>query len=211
MARDLDSKCKKCRRAGEKLFLKGDRCFSPKCAMVRKPYPPGVHGKTMTRGRSEFGRQLAMKQKIKWTYGLLERQFRKHFKEASRKKGVTGDILLARLETRLDNVVYRMGWADSRVLARQLVGHGFFKINGKKVTIPSYEVKVGDTIAPVQTKQKKKYLKERANFLKNKKDFPAWIYFDADNKMEGKIIAIPKREDVEASIDPQLVVEFYSK
>lgn len=210
MARDLQSKCKKCRRAGEKLFLKGDRCSTPKCAIIRKAYPPGMHGKKMTRGKSEYGKQLAMKQKMKRTYGIMERQFRKHFEEARRKTGVAGDLLIARLEMRLDNVIYRIGFAGSRSLARQLVRHGAFKINSRKTDIPSYEVKIGDMVSLSETKKGKTYFKNQGAVLKNKKGISSWIQFDA-GKMEAKITAVPRREEAGGDIDPQLVVEYYSR
>lgn len=210
MGRDLNSKCKRCRRAGEKLFLKGDRCSTPKCAIIRKAYPPGMHGKSMSRGKSEYGKQLAMKQKIKRTYGVMERQFRKHFEEVRRKAGVTGNLLVARLEMRLDNVIYRIGFASSRSLARQLVSHGAFKINGRKADIPSCEVKVGDVVSLSGTKKDKTYFKNQLVLLKSKKGIPSWIQFDA-GKMEGKITAIPRREEAGGDIDPQLVVEYYSR
>ncbi len=210
MGRNLDSKCKKCRRAGERLFLKGDRCASPKCAMVRKPYAPGAHGKNMARNISEYGRQLAMKQKIKRIYGIMERQFRKHFSEVQHKVGITGDLLITRLEMRLDNVIYRMGFASSRTLARQLVCHGAFMINGKKVDIPSYEVKVGDLVSINESKKGKNYFINQSTIVKNKKDFPSWIQFD-NSKFEGKILARPSREEAGENIDPQLVVEYYSR
>ncbi|MFA5777766.1 MAG: 30S ribosomal protein S4 [Parcubacteria group bacterium] len=210
MARSIDAKCRKCRRAGEKLFLKGDRCSSPKCAMVRKPYAPGVHGKKKTRGLSEYGRQLAMKQRIKRIYGVLERQFRKHFDEVKNKQGVTGDLFIARLEMRLDNVVYRIGFSSSRSGARQLANHGLIKVNGKKVSIPSFWIKVGDVVGINETKIEKNYFKNHFQILKSKKDFPAWIQFDA-GKTEGKIIASPRREDVGSTVDPQMVVEYYSR
>ncbi len=210
MANTIDSKCKLCRRAGEKLFLKGDRCLSPKCAMVRRPYAPGVHGQNPSRGRSEFGRQLSMKQKIKRVYGVMERQFRHHFEESKERQGATGDLLLQRLECRLDNVVYRLGFAPSRVAARQLVGHKFFTVNGKRMNIPSYEVKVGDVIALKDTKENKIVTKNRVEVLKNKNDVPHWLALDAE-KLEGKVIALPSREDVGISVDAQMVVEYYSK
>lgn len=209
MAKIFD-KCKLCRRAGEKLFLKGDRCLSPKCAMVRKPYAPGMHGKGVSRGGSEFGKQLAMKQKIKRIYGVLEKQFRNHFEEVRHKQGVVGDLLIARLETRLDNVVYRLGFAPSRALARQLVSHKFFSVNGKRLDIPSAMVKVGDIVKISDLKKEKTYLKNILEQLKNKKDVPAWLELNAA-KLEGKIVSLPRREDVGINVDPQMVVEFYSK
>lgn len=210
MARTTDAKCKKCRRAGEKLFLKGDRCGSPKCAMIRKPYAPGAHGKKVSRGLSEYGKQLAMKQKIKRIYGILERQFRKHFEEIKNKQGVTGDLFLARLEMRLDNVVYRMGFSSSRTTARQLVNHGAFRVNQKKINVPSFKVKVGDLISVSKFKENKNYFKNQSQILKNKKDFPSWIQFDGE-KMEGKVISAPSRSDIGSGIDPQMVVEYYSR
>ena len=211
MANTIDAKCRKCRRAGEKLFLKGDRCNGAKCGIVRKSYAPGVHGKKPTRGnKSEFGAQLAVKQKIKRIYGVMERQFRKHFEEVKGKKGITGDLLLRRLELRLDNVVYRMGLASSRSQARQIVNHGLIAVNGKKLDIPSYEVRVGETISINTTKKEKQYFKNLEQSLKNKKDFPGWISFDA-GKLEGKIIGEPKREEAGITLDAQVVVEYYSR
>lgn len=211
MARDTQAQCRKCRRAMEKLFLKGDRCNGPKCAMVKRAYIPGVHGKKMSRGnRSEYGIQLSAKQKIKRIYGVMERQFRKHFDDVKHKKGVTGDLLLVRLETRLDNVVYRMGFASSRTLARQLVNHGLIAVDGRKVTIPSCEVKVGQTIGIKSGKEQKNYFKNLEQVLKNKKDFPGWISFDAE-KNEGKVVSLPTREDAGTNVDAQIVVEYYSR
>ncbi len=211
MARDTQAQCRKCRRAMEKLFLKGDRCNGPKCAMIKRAYIPGVHGKKMSRGnRSEYGTQLSAKQKIKRIYGVMERQFRKHFDDVKNKKGVTGDLLLIRLETRLDNVVYRMGFASSRALARQLVNHGLIAINNKKVSIPSYEVKVGQTISIKSGKEQKNYFKNLDQVLKNKQDFPSWISFD-NQKSEGKIISLPTRDEIGTNVDAQVVVEFYSR
>lgn len=210
MGRYLDAKCRLCRRAGEKLFLKGERCFTPKCAMVRKPYAPGIHGKSGSRGLSEFGKQLAMKQKIKRIYGIAERQFRHHFDEVKHKTGVAGDLLIARLELRLDNVVYRSGFAPSRTLARQLVGHGMFCVNGKALNIPSAALKIGDVITIAEIKKGKNYFRNNEQIIKGKGDVPSWILFDGE-KMEGKIVALPKREDVGIAISPQDVVESYSK
>lgn len=210
MARSIDPKCRKCRRAGEKLFLKGDRCNTPKCAIVRRAYAPGVHGKKVSRSSSEFGFQLAVKQKIKRIYGVMEKQFRRHFEEVKNKKGITGDLLLARLEMRLDNVVYRLGLASSRAQARQLVNHGLIAVNGKKVTIPSFEVKPGSLIAINPSKVNKNYFKNLEQVLKNKKDFPSWINFDAV-KLEGKILNIPSRSDMGINLDAQVVVEYYAR
>lgn len=209
MARNLD-KCKLCRRAGEKLFLKGDRCFSPKCAFVRKAYVPGVHGKTVSRGQSEFGKQLAMKQRIKRIYGVLEKQFRKHYEDVSRRKGVTGDLLLARLEMRLDSVVYRLGFASSRALARQLVSHRAFRVNGKALSTPSAELRVGDEISIAQTKVGKAYFQNKQKEILNKKDVPKWLLLDSAS-FSGKVVSMPTRTDIGIHVDPQAVVEYYSK
>ncbi|MCX6761852.1 MAG: 30S ribosomal protein S4 [Candidatus Moranbacteria bacterium] len=211
MARDTEAQCRKCRRAMEKLFLKGDRCNGPKCGMVKRAYIPGVHGKKMSRGnRSEYGIQLAAKQKIKRIYGVLEKQFRKHFSDVKGKKGVTGDLLLIRLETRLDNVVYRMGFGASRAQSRQLVNHGLIAVNGRKVSIPSYEVKVGQAISIKTGKEQKNYFKNIDQALKNKQDFPSWISFDA-TKLEGKVISLPTRQEIGTGVDAQVVVEYYSR
>jgi small subunit ribosomal protein S4 len=210
MARDINASCRKCRRAGEKLFLKGDRCGGLKCAIVRKNYAPGVHGKKFSRGTSEYGKQLAMKQKIKRIYGVLERQFRKHFDQANKHHGITGDLLMTRLEMRLDNVVYRMGFGNSRKQSRQLVNHGLFNVNGKKVDISSFEVKVGDVVSVRESKKDNEYFKKQSEILKNKKDFPSWIIFD-ETKLEGKISAVPKGDELEIGVDPQMVVEYYSR
>lgn len=210
MANNIDSKCKLCRRAGEKLFLKGDRCLSPKCAIVRRPYAPGIHGHNPTRGGSEFGRQLAMKQKIKRLYGVMERQFRHHFDEVRNIPGITGDQLLSRLERRMDNVVYRFGFAPSRATAAQLVSHKMFELNGKRMNIPSVEIKVGDVITVKTNKKEKIYFKNLMEQLSNKKDVPHWLVLDAE-KMEGKVVSLPTREDVGVYVDAQMVVEYYSK
>ena len=211
MARDTEAKCRKCRRAMEKLFLKGERCNGPKCGMVKRAYIPGVHGKKMSRGnRSEYGIQLSAKQKIKRIYGVMEKQFRKHFDDVRRKKGVTGDLLLVRLETRLDNIVYRMGFASSRAQARQLVTHGLISVDGKKMSIPSCEIKVGQVIGMRDTKKETAYFKNIEPALKNKKDFPVWITFNA-SKLEGTIVSLPSRDDIGTNIDAQVVVEYYSR
>jgi small subunit ribosomal protein S4 len=210
MARDTQAKCRKCRRAGEKLFLKGERCNTPKCGVVKRAYAPGAHGKKMSRAMSEYGTQLATKQRVKRIYGVLERQFKNHFDEIKNKKGITGDLLLARLESRLDNVVYRMGLATSRPLARQLVNHGLVSVDGKKISIPSYEVKIGKTIGINTSKKDKIYFKNIDQALKNKKDFPAWISFD-NQKNEGKIVSVPEKRDIGINVDAQIIVEYYSR
>jgi len=210
MARSIDAKCRKCRRAGEKLFLKGDRCATPKCGIVRRAYAPGVHGKKVARNFSEYGTQLMVKQKIKRIYGVLEKQFRKHFEEVENKPGATGDLLMTRLEMRLDNVVYRLGFASSRAQARQLVNHGLISVDGKKNTIPSSEVKIGKVISINSNKAEKNYFKNLNQTIKNKKDFPNWISFDAKS-LAGKIIKLPERNDTGINVDAQVVVEYYSR
>lgn len=178
--------------------------------MVRRPTPPGQHGAKKTRSASEFGRQLSMKQKIKRVYGVMERQFRHHFEEAQKRHGVVGNELMSRLERRLDNAVYRLGFAPSRALARQLVSHKSFLVNGKRADVPSFEVKVGDIISVKAEKRGNAYFKSLSETLANAKGIPAWLSLDAA-KLEGKVIGLPSRNDVEVNVDPQLVVEYYSK
>jgi len=212
MARDLTNKCKLCRRAGEKLFLKGERCGTPKCAIIRRAYPPGVHGAKGKRNPSEFGQQLAMKQKMKRVYGVLERQFKKYFVAVKEKPGITGDLLLQKLELRLDNAIYRAGFAPNRRLARQLVRHSHFLVNGKRVNIPSYEVKVGDEVAVKENKANKNYFQQIREIIKEKKagDAPGWIEL-LPEKNAFKIKSLPARENIDLNLDAQMVVEFYSR
>ncbi len=208
MARLTGKQCRLCRREGEKLFLKGDRCATPKCAMVRRSYAPGSHGEKGGR-LSEFGQQLRAKQKVKRIYGLLEKQFRRYYETAARQKGVTGDMLLRLLECRLDNVIYRSGIAASRNLARQLVGHGAIKVNNGKVTRPNYWVNPGDEITINATKLKNKYFTALSKRLAPK-SIPAWLTLDIKN-MKVKINQWPTRADVDLSVDTQLIVELYSR
>lgn len=212
MAINISSKCKLCRRAGEKLFLKGDRCGSPKCAVVRKPYAPGAHGNSGNRGRglSEYGKQLMQKQKIRRMYGISERQFRRHLDEAKRQQGVVGDNLIAVLEMRLDNVVYRLGLADSRSQARQIVGHGHLQVNGKNLDVASASVKIGDSISVKDTKKEKNYFKDMQAILKKKETNPEWLDFDS-SKMEGKILSKPTKDGIGVRLDIQGVIDFYSR
>jgi small subunit ribosomal protein S4 len=212
MARDLTNKCKLCRRAGEKLFLKGDRCNTPKCSVVRRAYPPGMHGLKGKRSRSEYGEQLAMKQKVKRIYSVMERQLKKYFKEIRNKPGITGDLLMQKLEMRLDNVVFRSGFAKSRSLARQLVKHSFFTVNGKSVNIPSYEAKIGDVIEIKSTKIGKEYTKDLSGLLKGESfsGSAGWLEVDS-GKLSVKVKNKPSREDISTSIDAQMIVEFYSR
>ncbi len=213
MSRNLSPQCKLCRRAGEKLFLKGDRCATPKCAIVRKPYPPGAHGAKRKRPQSEFGGQLAMKQKMKRIYSVMERQLKKYFQDVRNKPGITGDLLLQKLEMRLDNVVFRAGFAKSRVQARQLVKHNYFNVNGKKVNIPSCELKIGDVVSFRETKTEKTYFKELQEIMGERKSAEvslAWLSVDP-RKLTVEIKSKPSKDDIGIGIDAQAIVEFYSR
>jgi small subunit ribosomal protein S4 len=211
MARYTDAVCKLCRREGEKLFLKGERCFSPKCAIERRPYIPGQHGKkgTFRRKMSDFGIQLREKQKARRIYGVLERQFRKYFEEAQRTPGLTGENLLATLERRLDNVVYRLGFADSRPQARQVVNHGHVYVNGRKLDIASALVSEGDVITVRPHSRENEYFKIMAETL-GTKAVPSWLTVNA-GEMSGRITALPGRGDIDTTINEQLIVEYYSR
>jgi len=208
MARYTGAVCRLCRREGQKLFLKGDRCYSDKCAVVKRAYAPGQHGQSR-RKASEYGIQLREKQKARRIYGILEKQFRNYFEKAERQKGVTGENLLRLLELRLDNVVYRLGFANSRVEARQLVRHGHFTVNGRRVNIPSYLVRVGDQIA-VKESSKKAPKFEEISELAAHKTVPAWLEMDKE-ALVGKVIALPEREDIDVPIQEHLIVELYSR
>lgn len=200
--------CRICRREGEKLFLKGDRCYTEKCAIERRKYPPGQHGQGY-RKLSDYGVQLREKQKVRKIYGLLEREFRRYFYEAERKKGITGEILLQFLETRLDNMVYRMGFTPNRREARQLVNHGHFLVNGKKVDIPSYEIKSGYFI---EVKESSRNVPEVIDSISKAehRGIPPWVEVDSAN-MRGKVLHIPTREEIQLPVQEQLIVELYSK
>ena len=208
MARYTEAVCRMCRREGQKLFLKGDRCYTQKCAMECRTYAPGMHGQNRSK-TSEYGQQLREKQKAKRYYGLLENQFRNYFELAERRPGQTGENLLAILESRLDNVVYRLGFAMSRAEARQLVSHGHFTVNGRKVNIPSYLVKPGMVIS---LKDSSKSLEKiKANVEANAfRQPPKWLEYDANN-MIAKVTAVPAREDIDLPIEEHLIVELYSK
>ena len=208
MARYKDEQCRICRREGQKLFLKGSRCYSDKCSVSRRNYAPGEHGQKRKK-LSEYGTQLREKQKTKSFYGVGEKQFRKYFVMASNKKGITGENLLQILESRLDNVVYRLGFGTSRAQARQLVNHGQFDVNGKKVDIPSYLVKAGDVISVRESKKENKTIK--ANMEANSaRPVPTWLERDAE-KLSGKVIKLASREDVDIPVEEHLIVELYSK
>lgn len=207
MARYTDSVCRQCRREGAKLFLKGDRCFSPKCAVVKRPTPPGQHGVSRKK-QSQYGIQLREKQKARRAYGVLEGQFRSYFDKAVKMRGVTGENLLSLLERRLDNVVYRLGMGESRPHARQLVCHGHICVNGHKVDIPSFLVSVNDVITVregSQSMENMKQLREDGN-----SNVPKWLSLDAAN-LKGTVVALPQRDDIDLTIEEHQIVELYSR
>jgi small subunit ribosomal protein S4 len=208
MARYTDSVCRLCRREGTKLFLKGEKCFSSKCAQEVRPMPPGQHGQARARKPSEYGVQLREKQKVRRAYGLMEGQFQRTFEKAVSMKGITGEVLLQLLERRLDNVVYRSGLAASRAQARQFVCHGLITVSGKKVDIPSYITAIGDVIGIKETRrdiEHFKIVKEGINRV-----VPKWIATDAET-LTAKIEALPQREDIDLSMQENMIVEFYSR
>ncbi len=206
MAKLIGPSCRQCRREGCKLFLKGDRCTSKKCAFERRQSLPGQHGAARKRV-TEYGLQLREKQKVKRAYGILEKQFRKYYEEAERMKGVTGENMLSLIERRLDNVVYRMGIGASRTECRQIVNHGHITVNGKRVNVPSYIVKPGDVIA---IKENKKDLQMFKDLKGMKIIMPKWLEFNSE-KLEGKILANPSREDIDLNIKEHLIIELYSR
>jgi len=208
LARYIGSKCRRCRREGEKLFLKGEKCYTSKCAIENRPFPPGQHGQRRSR-LSDYARQLREKQKLRRIYGVLENQFRLYYKEADRLRGSTGENLLQLLECRLDNVVFRMGFGVSRSEARQLVRHNGIIVNGGKVNIPSYLVKAGDVVA-VSEKAKAQLRVKSASDLAQQRGLPEWLDVDG-SKLEGVFKAVPERSELPAEIQEQLVVELYSK
>lgn len=203
------SPCKRCRRAGEKLFLKGERCNSPKCALVKRNFPPGMHGTKGARKLSNYGQQLKEKQKAKRMYGLREVPFRNYFENSLKKVGNTGEILFRALENRLDNTIYRLGLGSSRIKARQLVGHGHVLVNGKKVDIPSYSVKSGDVITFKDKTLKSKASEELQQQLANK-EIVSWLNLDVKT-LTGKVTGDPRLGEVEMNVDWKMIVEFYSK
>lgn len=208
MARYTDAKCRLCRREGEKLFLKGDRCYTDKCGVERRKYPPGQHGQRGGK-MSDYGIQLRAKQNVKRTYSILERQFRKYFYEAEKRRGVTGETLLQFLELRLDNILYRMGFASSRSQARQLVGHKHFMVNGRVVNIPSFRVKPGDAI---EVREKSKRVPDIVESIGSaeRRGTPEWLEVDA-SAFKGKVLHVPSREEIPIPVQEQLIVELYSK
>lgn len=211
MARYVGPVCRLCRREGEKLFLKGERCFSPKCAIERRNQPPGQHGQSRTFRRkvSDFGIQLREKQKARRIYGVLERQFRGYYAEAARRSGVTGAVLLQYLESRLDNVVYRLGFASSRKQARQLILHGHFLVNGRKVNVPSFHVKAGDAVTVAEGSRKSPYFQDLGKELKAQRA-PAWLSIDSQT-LSGSILNLPSRDQIDTPLKEQLIVEYYSR
>jgi small subunit ribosomal protein S4 len=202
-----DARCRLCRREGMKLFLKGARCFTDKCAIERRNYPPGQHG--LNRGKlTPFGVQLREKQKAKRIYGVLEQQFRRYFESAERQKGATGENLLKLLELRLDNVVYRLGFAASRRESRQMVAHGHFQVNGRKVSVPSYLVKVGDTVELRPTSKQAARVDDNLNAGRGQ--IPQWLELQPEGR-RGVVRSVPLREDIQLPVSEQLIVELYSK
>ncbi len=208
MGRHTEAVCRLCRRERIKLYLKGDRCYSDKCGVVRHAYPPGDHGQARQKF-TEYGQQLREKQKARRIYGVMERQFRRYFKEADRRKGVTGEILLQQLESRLDNVVYRLGLARSRPEARQLVNHGHFEVNGRKVDIASYLTQPGDVIAVREVRRKQPVFKEIAE-ARNQQGTVDWLEVDHE-KLAGRVIRIPQRDEIDVPLSEHLIVELYSR
>ncbi len=207
MARYTDSVCRQCRREGAKLFLKGDRCYGPKCAVTKRAKPPGEHG-ISRRKQSQYGIQLREKQKARRAYGVMEGQFRLYFNKASRMRGVTGENLLILLERRLDNVVYRLGLGESRPQSRQMVNHGHMLVNGKKVDIPSFLVSVGDVITVKERSQGIEHIKELRE--EGNRNLPKWLTLDNEN-LKGTVIAMPQRDDIDLTIEEHQIVELYSR
>jgi small subunit ribosomal protein S4 len=209
MARYTGPVCRLCRREGLKLFLKGERCYTGKCAIDRRPHAPGQHGQARAKKPTEYGLQLREKQKARRMYGVMEKQFRSYFDEAARRKGVTGENLLVLLERRLDNVIFQLGFASSRPEARQLVNHGHFTINGKKVDIASYSVRVGEVVAVKEGSKSSPRMKQ---LLENvgSRTVPTWLSLDA-NAGAGTVVALPTREDIQIPIQEHLIVEKYSR
>ena len=209
MARYTDAVCRLCRREGMKLFLKGTKCFSDKCPIEKRNFAPGQHGKDRKAKIVGYGLQLREKQKAKRMYFTQETQFRNYFEKAARTKGVTGDVLLQQLERRLDNVVHRLGFSSSRRQARQLVRHGHVHVDGRKVNIPSYEVSVGEEIAIRESSRKLAVLEQAKEFASHQ-PAPTWLEIDRDN-FKGKVLSLPKREEIQLPVNEQLIVELYSK
>ena len=209
MARYTDSVCKQCRREGVKLFLKGDRCYSAKCAVIKRNTPPGQHGQARQRKPKEYGTQLREKQKVRRAYGVGEKQFRKYYDMASNMRGVTGENMLSLLERRLDNVVYRLGFAPSRPMARQIVTHGHIRVDGAKIDIASYLVKAGQVLTIRERSRDIPYVKELRE-QGSSKPVSKWLELDAEN-LTGKVVSLPARDDIDLTIEEHLIVEYYSR
>ena len=209
MARYIGPVCRLCRREGMKLFLKGERCYSDKCAIEKRNVPPGQHGRARRAKMVGYGIQLREKQKVKRTYGVLESQFRRYFEAADRQKGITGELLLQMLERRLDNVIYRLGFATSRAQARQLVRHGHFTVNGRKVDIPSFAVRRGDVVAVRATSGQNPTIQHAIEEVKGR-GIPDWLLFDP-GALSGSVSQLPTREQINLPVQEQLIVELYSK
>jgi small subunit ribosomal protein S4 len=209
MAKNLDPKCKQCRRAGEKLFLKGERCYTAKCAIIKRNYPPGFHGPKGKRRLTDYSVQLNEKQKARRQYNLLEKQFKLIFEKARAKKGNTGDNLLELLERRFDNVIYRLGWGSSRSQARQMINHGLFTINDRKVNIPSYTVKMGDVIKIKSNKKQAKIFNGLSEKLK-KYEAPGWLNMDV-KALTAKVLHKPDISALKPNFDVQMIIEYYSR
>lgn len=209
MARYTEAVCRQCRREGAKLFLKGDKCYSDKCPFTRRSFVPGQHGHARPKKASEYGLQLREKQKVRRTYGVLEKQFRLYFAKADRQKGVTGTNLLVILERRLDNIVYRLGLAESRNQARQLVRHGHFTVGSKKVNIPSYQVKAGEVISVRETSRSSEIFKELSE-SRPQRTLPLWVEMNP-TELSGNITRYPSREEIDTQVNEQLIVELYSR
>ncbi|HUC35375.1 MAG TPA: 30S ribosomal protein S4 [Gaiellaceae bacterium] len=206
MARSLDPKCKQCRREGMKLFLKGERCLTEKCAVERRSYPPGEHGRGRIK-QSEYLLQLREKQKARRYYGILEKQFRNYYEKAAKAQGITGEALLRMLETRLDNVVYRLGFAASRAQARQIIRHGHFQVNGRRVNIPSYQVRPDDIVSLKAGSPAEQVVRDATDLTAS---VASWLQADHDN-LTGKVLKLPERTDIDTPVQEQLIVELYSK
>jgi small subunit ribosomal protein S4 len=209
LARNIDPKCRQCRREGEKLFLKAEKCFTDKCAIEKRNFPPGQHGQRRNQRLSDYGVQLREKQKIRRVYGVLEAQFRSYYAEADRKKGITGENLLELLECRLDNVAYRMGIGGSRTEARQIVRHNSVLVNGKRVNIPSYQVKPGDVVSVAEASKSQLRIKAAVEAAEQR-GFPSWVEVDV-KALKGTFKSKPQRDELPATINESLVVELYSK
>jgi small subunit ribosomal protein S4 len=206
MARSLGPKCKQCRREGMKLFLKGERCLTEKCAVERRSYPPGEHGRGRIK-QSEYLLQLREKQKARRYYGILEKQFRNYYEKAAKAQGITGEALLRMLETRLDNVVYRLGFAASRAQARQIIRHGHFQVNGRRVNIPSYQVRPDDIVSLKPGSPVEQVVRDATDLTAS---VASWLQADHDN-LTGKVLKLPERTDIDTPVQEQLIVELYSK